>query len=356
MKIYILYQYFSGYTVACWRELVSRKDVEVKILTPAGPKLFDQGMLQGLPIEILPDARIASPRFQDELVDRLVAEKPDVIFVSGWAQAAYRKVITCAALRHVPKLMFVDTMWEWNWRMLLSRFRLRRFVKDLSGIVVAGERGRCFARYAGFRPEQIFESCYGYDAPAFNECVRLRRERSMMWPKRFAFVGRMEPIKGVDAMMTAYRKYRAWAGKDAWELHCYGAGSMEKSLKDVPGIVLHGFVQPKDLPSVLADAGVFVLPSLRDPWGVALAEGAGAGLPLLASNEVSASVDLLRHLYNGYLFPAGSVDRLAEGFRWLHEHYAELPLMGERSSLYAHAYSTKAWTDRILQAVYSIGA
>jgi glycosyltransferase involved in cell wall biosynthesis len=177
-----------------------------------------------------------------------------------------------------------------------------------------------------------------------------------VWPRRFAFVGRYVEIKGLSTLLSAYQRYRSWAAcrkvdSEPWELHCYGAGPLTDKISAVAGVVNHGFLQPKDLPSALAEAGVFVLPSMKDPWGVALAEGAGSGLPLITSDEVSSGVDLVRHLYNGYVFPAGDEDRLFQGLRWAHEHYPELPDMGRRSLFYAGAYMPEVWTERYLEAV-----
>jgi len=40
-----------------------------------------------------------------------------------------------------------------------------------------------------------------------------------------------------------------------------------------------GFVQPSDLPNIFAQAGVFILPSRYEPWGVVIGEALASGLP-----------------------------------------------------------------------------
>lgn len=348
MKIVICSMGFTGYAAACWRNLAAQPGVSVKVFTPETHHGYSVDVLTGIPANVFSDAEFYGSGFSDRFAEMVISENPDAILIGGWAAKPFANLVDIGLLSNVRKLLMVDTMWEWTPRCLLSRFRLRSFVKKLDGIIVAGERGRTFARYIGFKPNRIFTSIYGYDAEAFVGCYEKRGDN---WPRRFVFVGRFVPIKGIDTLIAAYRKYRQRFGEDAWELHCFGKGPLEAQLNEVPGIVNRGFLQPKDLPSALTEAGVFVLPSMKDPWGVALAEGAGAGLPLIASDEVSSSVDVLRHMYNGCVVPAGDVSRLFRALCWMHEHYELLPEMGRRSKMYAGAYAPDVWASRILEAV-----
>lgn len=348
MKIVICDMGFTGYAAACWRALASLSDVSVKVFTPETHHGYSIDILSGIDVQVFPDSAFCARGFERRFAEMVVAENPDAIIIGGWSASPFVHLVDVDRLSSVRMLLSIDTMWEWTPRCILSRFRLCRFIRKLSGVIVAGDRGRTFARYIGFRPDQIFVSAYGYAADAFSSCYE---KRAANWPRRFVFVGRFVPIKGIDTLIAAYQKYRQRFGEDAWELHCFGKGPLESQLNDVPGIVNRGFLQPRDLPAALTEAGVFVLPSKKDPWGVALAEGAGAGLPLIASDEVSSSVDVLRHMYNGCVVPAGDVDRLFHALCWMHEHYELLPEMGRRSKMYAGAYAPDVWASRILEAV-----
>lgn len=347
MRVCICSMGYTGYAAACWRALSALPDMSLVVFTPETHHGYSLDVLSGIDVRVFSDAEFYAKGFERRFADMVVVEKPDAVLIGGWTAGPFVHLVDVDRLSSVRKLLSIDTMWEWTPRCLLSRFRLRGFVKKLDGIIVAGERGRTFARYIGFKPSQIFTSIYGYDAEAFGGCYE---KRVANWPRRFVFVGRFVPIKGIDTLIAAYRKYRHRFGEDAWELHCFGKGPLESQLNEVPGIVNRGFLQPKDLPAALTEAGVFVLPSIKDPWGVALAEGAGAGLPLIASDEVSSSVDVLRHMYNGCVVPAGDVDRLFHALSWMHEHYELLPEMGRRSKVYAGAYAPDVWANRILEA------
>ena len=61
-----------------------------------------------------------------------------------------------------------------------------------------------------------------------------------------------------------------------------------------------------------AQAGVFVLPSLYEPFGVALREAVVAGLPVVCSTAVGAAGDLALCGGNAILVAPGDVGALSE--------------------------------------------
>ena len=348
MKIVILNMGYSGYWVACWRELIGRADVSVRIFSPHTKYPYASGFLNGIPITLLGENEMSDNRL---VCDKVVAEEPDVVIIGGWASAAFKSVAFDRRLSSVKKIVMIDSAWNGSVRQVLQRFRLHSFVKQMDAIIVAGERGRQYARWLGFESDRIFSSIYGYDADAFESCIQNRVEP---WPRRFCFVGRYAKIKGLDSLLAAYRLYRKRAGSEAWPLDCYGSGGLKDALRLEEGVVDHGFLQPSDLPRALEAEGVFVFPSLYEPWGVALAEAAGAGLPIICSDQVASGLDLVKPEYNGLVFPAGNVKRLAAALGRMHEKHAELRAMGERSRVLAGAFSPKLWCDRWMEVLKCI--
>src|SRR5204863_7012159 len=73
-----------------------------------------------------------------------------------------------------------------------------------------------------------------------------------------------------------------------------------------------GFQAPESLPGFFAQADVFVLPSRYDGRGVVVNQALGAGLPVVVSDHAGAAHDLVRPLENGYHFPAGNSEALAD--------------------------------------------
>jgi len=348
MNIVILNMGYSGYWVACWRELMGRPNVRLRIFSPQTRYPYASDFLDGIPIILLDQNEMSDAQ---GVCDRVASEKPDVVFIGGWASTAFKGVAYDRRFSSVKKIVMIDSAWTGRLRQILQRIRLYSFVKRMNAIIVAGERGRQYARWLGFESDRIFSSIYGYDADAFASCIK---NRSRPWPRRFCFVGRYAKIKGLDSLLAAYRYYRKKVGNEAWPLDCYGSGAMKDILQHEEGVVDHGFLQPSDLPRALEAEGVFVFPSLHEPWGVALAEAAGAGLPIICSDQVASGIDLVKPEFNGLVFPAGDEERLAAALLRMHERHDELHLMGERSHIMAGAFSPKVWCDRWLEVIKCI--
>ena len=204
MKIVICSMGYSGYSTACWRALASLPGVELAIYTPETSYPYRDDILAGLDVKVLDVEAFSDVR---GVCDRMVDEKPDVIAIGGWASPAFKALAYDVRLRGVRKLAAIDSMWTGSVRQIVARWALRGFVKRLDGVIVAGERGRQFARWLGFRREQIYTSTYGYDAPIFNPVFE-KRLKLPEWPCRFCFVGRYAPVKGLDTLLAAYRGYR----------------------------------------------------------------------------------------------------------------------------------------------------
>ncbi|HLM27083.1 MAG TPA: glycosyltransferase family 4 protein [Thermoleophilaceae bacterium] len=108
-------------------------------------------------------------------------------------------------------------------------------------------------------------------------------------PVRLLYVGRLVEDKNLERLL------RALAGLDAC-LELCGTGPLEgelRSLAERLGVEadFRGYVAPAELPARFTKAGALVLPSLYDPFGVAVREAAAAGLPVICSRNAGAAGD-----------------------------------------------------------------
>ena len=72
-----------------------------------------------------------------------------------------------------------------------------------------------------------------------------------------------------------------------------------------------GYVNFNLLPNYYAISDVFIHDSHDEPWGVSVQEAIAAGVTVVASDRVGASVDLIRDGINGYVFNHGDVESLS---------------------------------------------
>ncbi len=84
-----------------------------------------------------------------------------------------------------------------------------------------------------------------------------------------------------------------------------------EELKVADRVRLLGFVNQSELPSVYRSSDVLVLPSEYEPFGVVVNEALLCGCVAAVSDRVGAGRDLIRP-DNGFIFPCGDVNRLAQ--------------------------------------------
>jgi glycosyltransferase involved in cell wall biosynthesis len=142
---------------------------------------------------------------------------------------------------------------------------------------------------------------------------------------RYLFVGRFIERKGIDVLLSAFRRV------DRGELWLAGDGPLrsyvEGEANGDPRIRLLGYATEESLPDLYREADVLMVPSLFEPWGLVVHEGLAYGLPVIATDQVAAADDLIDSGVNGYVVPAGSDEALAEAMgsvaEWAPLHWRE---------------------------------
>jgi glycosyltransferase involved in cell wall biosynthesis len=93
------------------------------------------------------------------------------------------------------------------------------------------------------------------------------------------------------------------------------------------GVITHlGHVD--NMPALLSDVDIAVLPSYREGAPRSLIEAAAAGLPIV-STDVPGCREIVEHEVNGLLVPVRQVDPIVEAIRFLHQDPAERARMGQ---------------------------
>ena len=348
MRVAVLWYALSGYLNACLKELATREGVELFVCHEVAPENapYEKDQFGWIGNQLVWE-------FENDLITlerRLRQFAPDILLFSGWAVPAYRRVAR-RSFGKCLRIMAIDNCWlstvKQNLAILISPW----YVRPLADLVwLPGERQATFARKLGFQQRQILRGLYSCDHQAL-EAVHLSRiEDRRMVPQSFFYVGRLVRDKGIDTLIKAYEIYRTGCD-DPWPLICCGTGPLRPQLENRPGIQLEGFLQPETLREKLASAGCLVLPSNFEPWAVVVHEAAAAGLLIIASENVGASVHLVQDAYNGYLFEGGNASHLA----MLMERVTSLTnarrcAMSQASHLLSLQFTPRRWADTLIDA------
>jgi len=292
-------------------------------------------------------------KFDHEKI-QLFADKlsPSLIICSGWKDKSYIKVIRTWRKR-ATTVMCMDNEWHGNLKQRLSAM-VAKFMLPVvfKYIWVPYKKQGQFALKLGFKQENIKYGFYTADTEKFNALYEENLPlKSKNFPKVFICVARYIPQKNLSTLWNAFVQLQNEEPND-WELWNLGQGEeFDKRFID-PKIKHHGFVQPNDMADFIKRSGVFVLPSLFEPWGVVVHEFAAAGFPLLISQNVGAQQAFLKDGVNGYVFNANSVENIKRALlKIMNLSDMELLKMGAESHAVAAKIDQDKWVEQCVSFI-----
>ncbi|MCB9477610.1 MAG: glycosyltransferase [Deltaproteobacteria bacterium] len=137
--------------------------------------------------------------------------------------------------------------------------------------------------------------------------------------RRFAFVGRWNRIKGVEALFDAMKAladrdnlvWKIYGEPEIWNKNPRDAGLYVEAGK-LPNVELAGSFEPSALLALYRDIDVLVLPSISpENAPVAILEALSLGTPVVCT-DLPGMTCLVRDGQNGLTFPTGDAKALAE--------------------------------------------
>jgi glycosyltransferase involved in cell wall biosynthesis len=328
MKILYLYSEAMGYTLATIRAIV-KSGAEVHLVHDDRIKLTPYQIPSEVGVRLYP----ASSQSRTQLLRLASKISPDLTYVSGWANKDYLAVAEQIRSAGATVVTGLDNPWLGSLRQHAAAFAcrfgyLRRY---FSHVWVAGHRQYEYARRLGFSQDKIVFDLYSADLEIFHRAYADNlANKQRRYPHRFLYVGRFASAKGLDILLSAWKQIDGRRGD--WELRLIGNGPLRGGFTAMPGLVVKDFLQPEELRREVAEAGCFVLPSRREPWGVVVHEFAAAGLPLILTGAVGAGDSFLLRGYNGLGCSAGDENALAQALTHISAlSDASLLEMGRRS-------------------------
>jgi D-inositol-3-phosphate glycosyltransferase len=206
------------------------------------------------------------------------------------------------------------------------------------------------------------DTCHFYPIPPdeAKQYIGLKPENRMV-----LFVGRIEPLKGVDTLLQAMACLQL--DEAMWPVHLAIIGGdpsakpedmtvemirLQKMCDDLAMgqmVIFLGKRGQDTLPYYYSAAEVLVMPSHYESFGMVALEAMACGTPVIAS-EVGGLAYLVRDGKTGFTIPSSEPDKLCEKLSWLLSDPALHRTMGLRAAEEAQSYS---W-DKIAAQIVNV--
>ena len=343
MNVLILYTELADYFLACLKQLENHVDEIHVIHWP----LRDEA-----PFEFkVPDNVILHNKTsnQMELLKLSKLINPSLILCSGWVDRNYLKIVKFYS-KKIPTVLLFDNQWKASLKqglgLLLSPFLIKN---KFSNVWVTGSSSKSFAKKLGFSDDKILTGLYSADTPKFSLFRQKYLEsKNNQFPKVFLYVGRYVRHKGIFDLWNAFIELQNEYPTE-WELWCLGTGEEFENRILHQKIKHFGFIQPLEMNKYLSKAGVYILPSIYEPWGVSVHEMASAGFPMLLSKNVGSSEEFFEENINGYLFSSGNKFEIKQKLKKIiNLSDSDLYTMGNKSFDLSLRNSPEIWAEKLI--------
>jgi len=341
INIAFLFSELSEYFINCVKCLETNKGLNINVI--------HWRINQDAPFNLgLSSYYIEKSNFKDnsDLKFHISNFEPAIIFTSGWMDKDYIKILQAYKKSHpnVISIIGLDNPWKANVKQKLSSLIFKITLKKTFDYAwVPGQKQVQFAKHLGFKKENIKTGFYSADIANFTKAYENKSQT-----KRLIFAGRYAPEKGLLELIQAFQNL----GKDDWELHCLGTGPLRNQIPEIKGVKHYGFVQPADLPNIMKEGGVFILPSKFEPWGVVVHEFAAAGFPMVLSDQVGAGEMFLEEGLNGFTFSWQKENDLENTLQKIMSLPNEQLLdMGKKSHEFAQRITPELWANTLMEII-----
>lgn len=344
MKVLVLYTRITGYWMSCMQHDAQIKGNQYLVIrkTPSNEAPFAIESEKNIAI------RNGDNLSFQELQGLSKEFNPDMLYVSGWGDKRYLKLALYFKGLNLPVITGMDNQWLGSIKQrlatLFSKLLIRKY---FTHIWVSGKPQYYFARKLGFLPKNILTGLYCADENIFKEIEQTQLK------KQIIFVGRLVEHKGLKILFKVLNELIKTNQLNI-EVQLIGNGPLANEIPIHEKIKHTPFVNPDELPTLLENAGYFILPSLYEAWGVVVHEAVLAGLPIITTNECGAASDFVIHNFNGFVYEANNENRLKEIIKSINlidnEKYIE---MSKNSKSISAKINLNEWSGNLNSVINS---
>jgi glycosyltransferase involved in cell wall biosynthesis len=259
-----------------------------------------------------------------------------VIVVGGYARPVEMFAVGWLKLKHIPFVLNTDGGFYQGGRvkLLLKKWLVQSASHYLANGSIAAETLQRYGadknKITNYHFTSIFENEVISDP--IEEQARLYLRTTLNIPAEATVlltIGRYIPLKGFELVIEAMQQLN----NPNIYLYMLGEGPMRtnyEALIDQYGlqdrVILTGEQSKERVLDYCKAANMMVLPTLTsDVWGLVVNEAMSCGLPVIASDRVGATYDMVENGKTGYRVNAGSSEAIADAIEKMLFQENEMP-------------------------------
>lgn len=303
------------------------------------------------------------------VVSELKAGAYDAVIVFGWGNLTAWLAFVSAQLAGIPWMLYGDSvsLYERENGWLKAKVKtalLASLFRKTAAFLVMGRFNQMFYESYGVSRSKCFPVPYPVDNDFFATAAEQGRQHREEIRATYGippnivlllFVGKLIPGKRPQDILAVLKHlqpsvpYLGAAFVGEGELRA--SLETETTKQDLKNVFFLGFKNQTELPEVYAMSDIFVLPSIRENWGLVTNEAMACGLPVVVTNRTGVSGDNVKDGDNGFVYPAGKLGALEKIVHTLAVNPELRNHMGKRSLEIIQNYGYSQCVEGILKAL-----
>ena len=300
------------------------------------------------------------------LINRLRKDNVDAVWIHGWNSLSNIIAMITCFIRGIPVLLRAETNLLPKLpeiKKVIKKFFFSTLFKKISAFLAIGKFNKEF--YLDFKvpEEKIFLVPYCVNNDFFiKKSKELKSQKTVLKGKYnlpqdlpvILFCGKLINVKRPQNLLKAFANLQK---NIKASLVFMGDGTLRENLKKtaedlkLENVYFMGFKNQTEMPELYTTADVFVLPSSFEPWGLVVNEAMCFGLPVIVSDAVGSSADLVNNTNNGFIFKTGDIESLQKNIEHLLKNKGLIEKMGYNSQEIITRWSYKQCIEGIYSAL-----
>lgn len=276
------------------------------------------------------------------LVSGIEEWQADAVLVYGWAFQSHLKVMRYFH-RKIPVLFRGDSVSLVKLPFIKNLARnifLKWVYSHIDFALYVGTHNKNYFKNLGIKESQLLFAPHAVDNERFKSVLKLESGVVENWKRSlgiefeaivFLYAGKLDGNKNVALLAKAFSDIN----HPNIHLIIAGNGITEQDLElhfaSHPRIHFLPFQNQSKMPALYGLTDVFVLPSLKETWGLAINEAMACGKAILVSDTCGAAVDLIDEGINGHSFKSNDPDDLKTKMILFLENKEKVDKMGRQS-------------------------
>jgi len=279
------------------------------------------------------------------LISEVKQWEPNAVLVIGWN---FKSHLKCIRYFHNKITVFFrgdSTLLDEQSQLkkILRRIFLKWIYHYIDYALYVGSNNKKYFLAYGLKERQLIFTPHAIDNERFAEPAEIYEREAVLWRREIGikeddivvlFAGKLEPKKNPFLLLELAKKITDKRLKFIFT----GNGVLEEELKSSAfndeRIRFIDFQNQQKMPVLYRLGDIFILPSKGpgETWGLAINEAMACNRPVIISDKVGCSTDLVKNNINGIIFNITSPDRLIGFIKQLLQDDTLIKKMGNQST------------------------